>query len=232
MSIETNNHLPGSVFVSGPPRCGTHWLTYIVSELLPNSRVKHCHTVRDSDRFDMLVLILRNPKEACLRHAGSGTNRGFGHKFNDDIDIPARFRSNSKEFKEDLYKRRLDSIFTRNFNGEPYVNDYIYPIKFFDSFQGKKFLVYYEDLIIDKDKIIQDIGNFIGVSVTDFLSNYVYHKEKSIEKYQERFPSVTKGEKVVHHSLLFDKSIIDRFDEVILKQEENILSYINRYRGV
>ena len=218
-------------FVSGPPRCGTNWLTYIVQTLLPDKKVRHCHTMRDRMRAKSMMLILRNPKEACLRHVGSGTGKGIDHKI-DVNKIPEDKRESFMGEHKKRNDKRIESIFENNFAGEPNVNDYLYPIIFFDSFSGQKMLIYYEDLITNPKKVISGIAEHLGTSAEDFLNKYEWHKEESIKGYENKnFKSVTRGNKVSFHSDHFPENILKRFEGIINKQPENVKKYIAQYTG-
>lgn len=192
----------GSVLLSGPPRCGTHWLRYIVSELIPDRKVRFHHTLK-GNFGEQLILILRNPKESILRHLGSGI-RLLG--------------------PSDYY-----NALNRAFKGDPKINDYVYPISFYDNFSKSKIVIYYEDLITNPGLNIEVIANFLKTSSLDFMSKYDEHKKKSIEKME--FPSVTKGDKVLYHSTYMPEPISVLFEEKINSLPENIKKYLKRYIG-
>jgi hypothetical protein len=97
-----------------------------------NCFYKH-HYVPHNISANMLILIVRNPKEVLLRH---------------------------NNFKLNI-ARKWDSYET-----------YFKNIDFYNNFTGKKLLLYYEDLLIDKKKFINELCDFLDVDNIE-KKNYV-----------------------------------------------------------
>jgi len=95
------------------------------------------------------------------------------------------------------------------------IDDYIHCLDFYDSFDGNKVLVYYEDLIINEKKEFERIFNFLNLNkdtYQPFFKNIKYHRVESIKNYQPG--SVTQGaaNKLTFHSNRFRRlsSIVDK----------------------
>ncbi len=82
---------------------------------------------------------------------------------------------------------------------------YFENLAIYDEWQGKKYLIYYEDFMTNPRRILEKIVDFLGDSqekFDDFFAHYQEHKIKSIKLYADYFytQSITKGEDLLAHS--------------------------------
>lgn len=173
------------------PRSGVSWLRYI-ARIIGGLPAIDAHTIDDdNERFQKvhwlfeeekdhsrgLVVIVRNYKEAIIRHNKDHEDCDQDFKFYKSLSLEASYPNIS----------------------------YLHPIHTYDNWPNDKFLIYYEDLVEKPEDTIRFIGNMMDLDVESFLVSYERHKRQSIELYSTLGNrSETGGEKVVHHSQHLD----------------------------
>ena len=138
---------------------------------------------------------------------------------------------------------------TKTFDGDQYVQymlsrgywitQYLAMLRLFDRIpKHRRYLIYYEDLITHPRKVIQGLVRFIGWphgDLASFFEEYEAFRGELIRAYDTHYKhhmgSVTKGKKVLHHSLQFtteERQVVDRS----LEEEEPRLykKYLRRYK--
>ncbi len=88
---------------------------------------------------------------------------------------------------------------------------YKYNLNFFESWKGKKLLIYYEDLILYPEQEIKKILMFFNISPErskDFMKNYDYYMKKSTQSYHKEMSLMSKGQKFEDGSFTHGKKVI------------------------
>lgn len=142
--------------------------------------IEKVHTKREMQRAeydpenDLLIVIVRNPKEAIARH------------LNKDITF--------KTFKGGRGKLSLGSPYTYFENLMVY-NSWK---------PENRILIYYEDLITDPDDVLTALLLFLNEPLDNlyiFMQNFAEHKKNAISIYQKsEKESKTKGDDLLFHS--------------------------------
>ena len=185
-----NNHMKkhqamgGGWLGLGYPRSANSWMRYIVKACRKEEEVS-VHFTDDHHDFYIkrhwvntcpyynsaprgIVLLLRNYKEVIIRHNKMET---------DDPDF--RFYQSLERMPNSL--------------ADPAVS-YIHPIHLYDNWDcGPKHIVYYEDLMEKPRETIQDLGSVMGFDTEEFLANYDYHKNRSVQAYDREEGAWTRG---------------------------------------
>jgi len=155
-----------------------------------------------------LLFLIRNYKECILRHT----------------------ETTKKIHDIDEVKKMISYTFTG-------LNSYMDLLKYYDKYEHKKHIVYYEDIIGDNlennlIKIIQFLGfynNNAKSNLDELIQNLPKHKKQAIKIYNMNAKSRTKGKKEIFHSYkisyenrcLWDKSVEqnspDLFNKYLLR---------------
>jgi hypothetical protein len=166
----------------------------------PIAEKKHFvfHLKKPEDFQKDVVLVIRNYKEAIIRHNPKTLN-------------------NNELFKKQIY---------------PYME----MIRAYDDFfLGRQHIVYYEDLISSPVKVIPDLLKFMRIyddkEFGKFIDIFQTHKKQSINLYSSEInPSITKGNKSIHHSKKLSGSQSKEWDNFIKQKWPSLLDkYLKRY---
>lgn len=209
---------PLEIVVLSYPRCGSHWVVYCMKNAFNIQTIRKIHGFGEKEMRmsanDVLVFIIRNYKECIPRN----------------LQI---VRKRSDETKFDYYERvATASIEKELFGAYP---GYIRNLDFYDKFDGKKQIVYYEDLITvrsgeDISSSIVTLGDFFGVGTDkyqEFIKNLEKHKEKCLGKLKFRGIS---GEDPLFYSEHIRKEVKDEVDALIqAKCPDLYKKYLKRY---
>lgn len=99
----------------------------------------------------------------------------------------------------------------------------------FELWNGKKIVIYYEDLLKNYKNSICTLLRFARLfnneKFADFIHNYDYHKNASISYYDKKGGSQTKGDKINYHrkfiplekKLLIQNTLIEEHNEIFKK---------------
>lgn len=108
---------------------------------------------------------------------------------------------------------------------------YIHPLQVYDSYKGRKCIIYYEDLIDNPYATSMQIANLFHLDTTEMSANFEKHWNRSIDKYYDG--SQTKGKQVLHHSALLAPDEGEKWDRMIKRKYPQLFSnYLKRYEGV
>jgi hypothetical protein len=119
----------------------------------------------------------------------------------DEIKIQANFNEAYGKF----IKLSLTSAHVHYFNN----------LRCYDYWDpDKRFLIRYEDLILNPEKVLNELANFFNVNeetLNNFLENFDYHRKCCLEMYdgKHKKASQSKGKDVLYHSkkLGYDKCV-------------------------
>jgi hypothetical protein len=177
---------------------------------------KSCNSAKRMQKIDQdknkLILILRNYKECILRQLKSSY-------------------VNNKNPQKELLK-----LVEKN---EGLFRSYMEKIEVFESWKNPetKYLVYYEDLIINPEKVITRLLEFVGddpSNLDEVIDNYDYFKQKSLESYNRGHKLVgtsSYGDKALHHSKKISKSLLQKIDNSANEQYPRLFNkYLLRYK--
>ncbi len=205
------------------PRSGTNWLRYIIESLTQQATpgklrlirggqfaVDRAHSIKGSEKkYTSMILVLRDYRECMLRH------------------------------HEVLWRTYLDvGRFLREQDVESPPLWYIENIRLFHQFQGRKILLYYEDLVADPSPSIRKLGEFLELSqerVLDFIENLTVHQQQSVQLYNQSHRSDTLGktDKLKKHTedhLSFNQE--REFDQLLQFELGDLFEgYLSRYRS-
>jgi len=207
-------------------RSGTNWIRYFVEATTGKPTPGQSRLVEGGDyyidrahagfyridKYEKLVLILRNYKECIIRHHGIES-----------------IRNNYKSVKDFL---KDDSV------SQP-ANWYTKNIEAFDNFEKDKLLIYYEDLLTDPATNFQKLGEFLGIDsheTSSFITNIAEHKNKSIKAYTKGVHiSETQGDatKIDFHSRKLSQSEVEEIDTFFKSHNRELFdNYLKRYESI
>jgi len=184
------------------PRSGTNLLQHMIRSC--NGNVLPTHYIKDGSKSDeKLILIIRNYKECITRNLYSWQDK---YKKNRCIN-------------NDL----IDRLFTSEYDITARANTYIHNIRVFDNWNNDKYLIYYEDLIKDKEAFIR-LAEWLNISTHIF--NWDIEFKNSLKNYKD--PSVSNLTAHYHERFLEDPVY---FDVQIIQSAGNYLynKYLQHY---
>ena len=104
-------------------------------------------------------------------------------------------------------------------------------IMVFHKYPHKKMLLYYEDLITTPFATILNLATFLDLpqsNVMEFFDNFEQHRQDSLSNYTG---SVTRGDKLLHHSLVIEEDLQREHDESLRARNEQVYDlYLKRYQ--
>ncbi len=172
-------------------RSGTNWIRYIIEFLSRRPTPGNPRLVDGANYFidrahagylsianyDKAILILRNYKECLVRHHGVNFVRSFSSVM-DYLETSQRIQ------RPDWYIRNIEA---------------------FEQFQGKKMVLYYEDMLTSPELQIRRLATFLNLGsrrLDALLENLQAHKQRSVLLYRKQHDSVTVGDsgKLKYHS--------------------------------
>ena len=215
-----------NVYVLGYPRSGTHWIRLCLKKLLSDAaQNKNSSTPPSANFFDYLgleyqagdhhiyfghnpvrlgldkvdqtknylILIIRNYRECIMRHHAD------------------------KDYQVLTYLRLEDDVFSfMDINPLTPSPNYIANVKYYDEWNPKnRFLIYYEDLILEPEKTLKGLMKFLDQDETlvdTFMAHYKEMQNISYSKYKNT-QSYLGG--INHHTSLMSKEIIFQCDEFV-----------------
>ncbi len=229
---ENKNHHSGDVFrgfkMYNKPllitysRSGTNWIRYFVETVSKKPTPGQKRVVEGNDyildrahagfinakKYKAIFLIVRNYRECLVRHHGLQKIRNFG------------------SINEFLKAEKLS---------QP-ANWFIKNLEAFDAYKGEKLLIFYEDLILEPEKNLQEIGQFLGLSKSDvkqFIDKIEEHKIQSINAYTKfNRKSTTKGDysQLGFHSTMLTPTEIMEFDAFYKQRHPKLFNqYLSKY---
>lgn len=159
-----------------------------------------------------LILIIRDYKESILR-----------------------MFDNFSYIKSAIGKRHNDAVFQ---NLPPYygvITWYFENLEYLDQFKGEKHLVYYEEILLEPEKVYKNILSFLGSSdefLADFMDQLESHKEICLNFYNKhRFGSKTQGRDFKFHSKTLTKEELIEFDQLVQNNYPSLWKkYLCRYK--
>lgn len=213
------------------PRCGNSWFRFCVEAISGRP------TYPDSD----YVMDLRNN----LNIKGTYVLRKeHGLYDKDNIDKVPVVQDNNifhkvklifllRNYKECLIRQNKDynTVIIGKSKG-PY--NYMENIKEFDKWpDDKKLLIYYENLLTNPKNELLKCVNFLDLNeekLDDFMSKFDFYKQKSIEVYDLKYGSASKGKDLLYHSKMRKKEKMKVWDEEIEKHHPKMFEkYLKRY---
>ena len=115
---------------------------------------------------------------------------------------------------------------------KPY--DYFINLKYYDRYDGKKIIIYYEDLIVNFEKTMNEVLTFLGEGkdkMENFVKNFDKHKKESVAFYTKTEKSHTKGlgtHFYAKHLTLEEKN---KIDSIIQEKHTKLFNlYLKRYK--
>ncbi|MBD3279079.1 MAG: hypothetical protein GF388_12330, partial [Candidatus Aegiribacteria sp.] len=175
----------------------------------------HGHRYNEKQSYDMdndkLIVLVRNYKECLVRHHIGGAG-----------SLDRKFYAQTQGYRD----------------GE---TDYIGYFQIYEQWQGKKILIYYEDLITDLEAELLKVLKLLeydGSYLRELMDNIGFHKKQSIGLYSKNPPTIasasfTKGDsdKLIFHSQKltdkqkreWDRHLEEKFPDILQK-------YLRRYQ--
>jgi len=210
------------VFILSYPRSGMNWTRYIIQHIYPeniteagNLNFIHDHLVEELPSTDLpLVFCLRDYRECVIRNTRE-------YQCVPVID-------NSELTWEQLID--IDHAKSESDPGGTMCN-YMVNLGIYDAWKGKKFMIRYEDMISKPNDLIAELAWFLGVYPGEFLEQYDFHYNNSINEYNNRHGSYTRGGTVRFHQDLMSTEHIELLDEKIKSFNPNLFDkYLKQYR--
>jgi len=223
------NSRPQNILVCYP-RSGSTWLRYII-EYFTNKATMGGYNVPLA--VEQSILKINTPSILTRKHEWD--NNWNPHN--------TRVLLLVRNYKECIIRNMQDimpvgiEMLNNSIVGNKYFN-YILPIISFNDFDGKKQLMYYEDLIQNLESEIKKMLSFFEFEISqtaieEFIHNVSYHKSKSIEIYNTDYYSETGGATISHHAnkLTRDQQIL--WDNVAHESAPVVYQkYLTRYKTI
>ncbi len=218
------------------PRSGNTWVRYIAEFI---SKRPTCHSpIRFcvegalnkkeviGDKLDLGVDI---KKRAILvkRHR-------FDYRWDDWSKHNCRLVLLIRDYREAILRHAFASRKDNNIKEiNKCIEGYIHCLSSYDSFDGDKMLLYYENIILNPRKEIERLAKFIGFNksknVDVLFSNFKHHKRASLNYYEPG--TMTGGEpgRLNWHSQRANSKIINKI-EIDIKSNKLYNKYLKRYK--
>lgn len=134
-------------------------------------------------------------------------------------------------------QKEPDFHFIQNF-----LDEYLIPLKLYESWNpANRMLIFYEDLIVDADRIVLDALDFMGIApayLEDFVENNETYKKRLLESYTKQQvnnrggSSSIGGTKAIYYSKDIDPEILKKIDLYLMQREPNLWKlYLNRFES-
>lgn len=203
--IEDTNNC--EVVLLNYPRCGSGFLHYCVQELYGLDMCRHHGQSKkfwEEGPFN-LIFMIRNYKECIPR------------------------QTMSKELHRILSQCRNVEA-----SSDSATFDYISVLRYFDEVDSKKMIIYYEDFIIDTEKTIREVVEFLKEfdmepdDLEGFLGNLEEHRLKSLQTYKPG--SISGGNKLLFHSNGISGEVKKKIDKHLMDNYGDLYNkYLKRY---
>jgi hypothetical protein len=209
------------------PRSGNHWVRFII-EWFSGKPTKGLSPNDPPIKNSILNKeILSHVKGDFIIHKEHGVPKGNINKLILILRNP----------KECIYRQTKNLAINQ-------IDSYMKLVNFYENYGGKKFLLYYEDLITNPKNSVKKIIDFMDIydenKFNDFMENYDLFFGESIKIYDNtnkmkivsgnKFrTSETKGKSIIYHVKKINQDKIKIFNEHINKKHSNLKKYINRY---
>jgi hypothetical protein len=135
-----------------------------------------------------------------------------------------------RDYSECIVRHRHDEPETE-FGFDEELPHYLEPLRYFHEFTGPKLLLYYEDLIRDRQGTITAVGEFLGLGpepVLRFLADFDAHFRRSVVGYSPG--SHTGGRAAHHHGARLSPEMWTRWRaEIVAEAPEIHAAYLTRY---
>jgi hypothetical protein len=225
------------------PRSGNSWCRYILESLTgrpttglprlihPWTGNAESHYFGDDEFDDDVIIKLHGDPTEVLPESKLGETPLIQKYFNKGYALILLIRDPIEAIT------RHEGHHARGF-GHP---DYYYfkNIKLFDSYNGLKTVVYYEDLIQNPKAFMRELGVFMGVEnydqkVESFMDDFESHREASRQFYSAAIaPPRTSGkpDSIKFHSSGYSQDYLKiQWAKITQHQDPEVLKYIERYR--
>lgn len=215
------------------PRSGNSWVRYIV-EYISKKPTTHtavkCPLSSDKNRNTIgnLVDIDTNLHDDPILFKRHRADLKFDNWTPNNSSLILIIRS----YKECL----LRNLSIKNINDENRlgvaIERYLHCISFYDSFKGKKLLIYYEDLIscpkLEIDKILSFLNIEKNKYYDDFFKNFSTHKARSIKDYAGGSQTYGDKRKLQYHERRFGTKFSNKIEERIKKSKVLFDKYLRK----
>jgi len=221
------------------PRSGNTWLRYIVEFFAKTKSYGHTGCDVDNNISEKIKTLgnVDNNNEPFLfkRH---WFEKNDNPNYNEDNLIVIL-----RNYKECIVRhsgKKSFEDFCGIIMGNHIFGDYMFGLKVYEKWGGKKEILYYEDLIINPRAQIEKILSFFDIPIDgrldEFMNNYELHKKESLKYYSQNIAqSATNGDsgKLKFHSNIYnEKQIKERDDFVNEKFPDLYEKYLKRYEGI
>jgi len=215
------------IYILSYPRSGSFWVRWCLEFLLQTTRISD-HPKRSfqfalkNNRVNLSTIFKPIDEYKLLK------DHGVNQNFDDGNTTLIMVLRNYKECipRQIIYKAQTK---------QQALNQYVRMIKRYDKWNGKKFIVYYEDLITDPEKTLENLINIIDTkyvkNIKLLMQDYEEHKKGSLERYTTtggKPESMTKGNSIIFHSKKLTIEQKQDYDQFI-KLYKFCKKYLERY---
>ena len=207
-------------------RSGNHWVRFII-EYITNTPTLGCINNRS---FDTPIHInFKNFVDNPLKDVDSSKSPKYtkAHSIH-EIKNPEKLIL--------IVRNPLECILSHNnYIDENLIKKYVSLIDYYNLYDGKKLLIYYEDLINKSQECLRDLGSFVDGDINrieEFIKMYDEFFEKSTEMYkrEKKGRALTRGK----HDLFFSKidenlKHIEKGKEILKKCDISVIEIIEKY---
>lgn len=229
ISVETYKVIMSKILLLSYPRSGNSLVKYFIKRSIKATTVHDCIYQRSikynkTIDFEWKQNQLKIGNVLFKEHFYKNCN-----SFDPNIDSLVFVVRNYKEciFRHNK-KRALNDVNFRKSEMQKYLGN----VKFYDEWNGKKVMLYYEDLIINFKKYYTSILNIVNVDKKEhdkLFANLAYHKNACLKQYDKVCGSQSKGKSIFFHSKKLPVNLIKEMDRYAKENKYLYNRYLKRY---
>lgn len=174
------------------------------------------HFVTHLDEVDALknklIMVIRNPKEVILRYCEDNL-----------IDFKKYLSNTAMHFKY--------------ISSDKSFNYYLRLLRFYEQWEGEKYLVYYEDLLLHPQVVLKELLEFMQEGderLEDYLENMDEYRARMLDSYSKQHKDtgggVSKGKDILYHSKKVPVEYLQKADRILQAKAPDLWEkYLFRY---
>lgn len=203
-------------FLLSYPKSGSNWLMYCIQKLTNFTGISINGNLMDGQKPDTPI----SEEEAIIKDHAYVPK--FREAYSQDDVIICLVRNYKECFMSHVGFIGDDKI--EGLEGSKNIGpDYIRVLQIFDECKGKKYLIYYEDLMTDFELELRKLLDFLSqlnkfkqrMTVKEFIEELDYHKKASMDFYNTEVNiSRSDGKSTIYHSKKLTeekKNMIDNY---------------------
>ena len=215
------------------PRSANSWVRYAVEFVsrrptTNSKRLYHCNGIYKKD-----AMVTREAFGADAHLPAILLKRHNANLPHDSWTKEDRFIFVVRDYRECILRNIAENTETKITNA---VEMFVGNLEFFDTFEGDKVLIYYEDLMTRPEDIFNEIFSFLNINngprYVDFIQNIKKHQINGVRLYHDKAQTQGAANKLNFHQANASRNVVDMVDRKIRDRCPRHLydKYLYRYR--